>query len=155
MHPRRRNGQYTTATYRVKLPQLISTIKTALGNQIVPVAVWNYVRLDWNVIDPKEINTNQRVMALFQFDPDAKGQGLQGLKLFYEELQFIYYITPPPYFLSKTYSSFHFTLPLPVLNPHTPPTPSYVTSVLAFPFSLSLQKITHSNSPAATFIFNV
>jgi hypothetical protein len=89
MHPRRRNGQYTTANYLTKLPQLISTIKTALGNQNVPIAVWKYVRLDYNVpSDYAQVNTNQRGMALFQFDPNGGGPGVQGWRLFYEEQPF-------------------------------------------------------------------
>jgi hypothetical protein len=89
MHPRRKGGRYTTANYLTKLPTLISTIKTALGNQNVPIAVWKYVRLDYNVpSDMTQANTNQRGIALFQFDPNAWGQGLQGWRLFYEEIQF-------------------------------------------------------------------
>jgi len=60
-----------------------------LGNRNVPIAVWKYVRLDYNIPnDLAQVNTNQRGMALFQFDPNAWGQGLQGWRLLYEELQF-------------------------------------------------------------------
>jgi hypothetical protein len=89
MHPRRRNGQYTTANYLTKLPQLINTIKTALGNQNVPIAVWKYVRLNYDLTsDLAQANTNQRGIALFQFDPNGFGPGVQGWRLFYEEQPF-------------------------------------------------------------------
>ncbi|RLL94783.1 hypothetical protein CFD26_104602 [Aspergillus turcosus] len=96
MTPRRTGGKYTTSNYIKKVPVLISTIKTALGNQNVPVAVWKYVRLNWdNPNDAAQINRNQRGIALFQFDPDASGTGTRGWRLFYEEMQFSS-TDPPP-----------------------------------------------------------
>ncbi|EEA25968.1 hypothetical protein TMatcc_005778 [Talaromyces marneffei ATCC 18224] len=90
MTPRRRGARYTTSNYTKKVPILISTIKTALGNQNVPVAVWKYVRLNYH--NPSEealANTNQRGIALFQFDPNAFGMGNRGWRILYEEMQFL------------------------------------------------------------------
>lgn len=96
MTPRRTGStDYTVSNFGVKVPRLISAIKDVLGAN-VPIAVWKYVRLDYHIPEQEaEANTNQRGIAVFQYDPNANGQGTRGWRLFYEEMQFAS-TDPPP-----------------------------------------------------------
>lgn len=93
MTPRstRELGKYYKSNYFVKVPQLLDTIRSALGSQDVPIAVWNYKPLDCEVNDEvnPELFESEKGNALFQFDPNAFGDGVRGWRILYESLQFL------------------------------------------------------------------
>lgn len=98
MTPRSRNvgsstsQPWTRTNYYGKLAQLISTIQSRLGSS-VPIAVWNYPRLDCTVIVNGEEQTNpalfesERGVGVFQYDPTGYNNA-RGWRLFYEQLLF-------------------------------------------------------------------
>lgn len=88
-------GDTFTTNCIKKIPQLLNTIRTALWND-VPIALRNYEPLDCNAPDASgpdpepnpALFESERANALFQFDPDAFGNGKSGWRLFYEGIQF-------------------------------------------------------------------
>ncbi|KAL1981339.1 hypothetical protein VTN96DRAFT_2780 [Rasamsonia emersonii] len=94
MTPRSARGNYQNyqnSNYYGKVPRLLNTIRTALGNQDVPIAVWNYIPLECEIDGETndELFESERGVALFQFDPDAFGSGVRGWRILYEALQFL------------------------------------------------------------------
>lgn len=85
MHPRRYRNNPQSSRYRSKVPQLKQAIRDVLGNQDVPIVLYNYNTID-DKVDPDGplLYTSQRGKALFQFDPDARGPGINGFRIFYE-----------------------------------------------------------------------
>lgn len=78
MTPRRRGptATYTDSNYRGKVPRLLNTIRSVLGSD-VPIAVWNYYRLDYDNRTEELMGTETLAgHACFQFDPNGGGQGL-------------------------------------------------------------------------------
>ncbi|KAH8812237.1 hypothetical protein F5884DRAFT_898539 [Xylogone sp. PMI_703] len=82
MTPRKENGQFTSSNYRGKVPQLITSIRAVVG-QNVPIAVYNYVPVDCNA--PDDEFSDQTGISLFQYDPTADAAGNPGWRLFYEQ----------------------------------------------------------------------
>lgn len=102
MHPRRRTtfniGNPQSANYRVKIGLLKDKLKAILGSQ-VPIVLFNYRAIDTKTLDPAmgqalpeeqrdpdlpQLFTNQRGVAAFRWDPDARGRGVSGWRIFLE-----------------------------------------------------------------------
>lgn len=88
-------GDAFSTNYNSKIPKLLNTIRSVLWSD-VPIALRNYEPLDCNAPgasgpDPEPnpaLFESERANALFQFDPDAFGNGKSGWRLFYEGIQF-------------------------------------------------------------------
>lgn len=50
--------------------------------------MWNYVALDGE-LQNAELFESERGNALFQYDPNAFGDGVRGWRILYENLQFL------------------------------------------------------------------
>lgn len=94
MHPHRTpTSSSQTPLYRGKLPRLKSMLSGLLPN--APTVLWLYKRLDFSDSEDEEQAENtQSGHALFQFDPNGRGTGNPGWRLFYEE--HVFNDTDPP-----------------------------------------------------------
>lgn len=89
MHPRNGpNASPQSPRYRAKLPQLRDALNGPQGLLPgAPMAVWMYKRINTRTQAQRDIlrGHNQNGKAVFQYDPNGRGQGQPAWRLFYEE----------------------------------------------------------------------
>lgn len=88
MTPAAENQKSNTRVPQIKYPNRVRRVERALrsylGRKITIVRV-PYFRINTNI---EASDTDERGMALFQYDPDADGQGKRQWRLFYENRVF-------------------------------------------------------------------
>jgi hypothetical protein len=78
------------AMYQTKMNAIFQAISDHIGGTVELGDQYNYWRLDYNrATDRAQINTSERGVCLFQYDPNAFGTGVKGWRLFYEDRWYV------------------------------------------------------------------
>ncbi|KAK4505420.1 hypothetical protein PRZ48_003383 [Zasmidium cellare] len=78
------------AMYPNKMRAIADTINELIGGVLEDVVQYNYWRLNYaNSADEALIDTTERGLCMFQYDPNAFGSGKKGWRLFYEDRHYV------------------------------------------------------------------